>query len=393
VASLPFNPALADVRQNPYPHYRELREREPVHWNDALGMWMVSRYQDVSTLLRDHRLSVNRLAAQTGCTPNAETPPRSLLNSDASDHTRLRSLVSRSFTPRTADDLRPNIEALVDELLDDLASHGTMDVISQYAYPMALNIIAEILGVPPADRDICRRLAQAIAPTLDVVRTPKQAADAMVAGEALRGYFHEIVTARRKTPKNDLISVLVEAQKLHGNLSNEEIAVMCNMILIAGHETTVSLVGNGLLALFSHPQQLRHWQSDMSLTRSAVEELLRFDPPVQMTGRVVLEDIDIGGRTMHRGHPVLLMLGAANRDPNHFHSPETLDLKRDPNPHLSFGAGSHFCLGAHLARLQGRIALERLLRRFPKLQLDQETIDWRERIALRGITSLWVTVQ
>src|SRR5438445_2128904 len=315
-----------------------------------------------------------------------------MFNSDPPSHTRLRSLVNKAFTPRVVEDLRPRIEALVDELLEDIGRRGAMEVISDYAYPIPITVIAEMLGVPRADRDIFRQWTQKIAVNLDPIRTPEQEATALEAGLRLRGYFSDILRERRKQRGADLISGLIHAQEESDSLSDEEILTMCNLLLIAGHETTVNLIGNGLLALLRHPEQRQRWQQDEGLARTAVEELLRFDSPVQLTGRVALEDLEVDGCTVRKGQAMVLLLGAGNRDPEQFANPEDLDLGREPNPHLSFGAGIHFCLGAPLARLEGQIALDRLVRRFPGMSLTQNEVGWRATVVLRGLKALPVTV-
>jgi cytochrome P450 len=280
--------------------------------------------------------------------------------------------------------LLPGISAIVDDLLDR-AEHagGTFDVISDLAYPLPVIAIAELLGVPPEDRETFKGWSATLAASLDPLVTEELADRANVASDALHSYLRGIMAERRQNPKSDLISALVAVEEL----TEPELVVMCSLLLVAGHETTVNLIGNGMLTLLRHPAALAQLRDTPQILSAAIEELLRFDAPVQMTGRVLLEDLELGGHALRAGDFVLPLLGAANHDPSQFSTPERLDLSRNPNPHFAFGRGIHFCLGAPLARLEGQLAIGQLVRRFPNLRLAGDPVR-RDEITLRGLTSL-----
>jgi cytochrome P450 len=378
------HPLLVQFREDPYPLYRYLHATAPVQWNNVLGAWTIARYADVIETLTDARFSAARSAELLEEYADA----KSMLVSDPPDHTRLRALVSKAFTPRMIEQLRPRIGAIVRELIDRVAaSGGSFDVIAELAYPLPVVVIAELLGVPPEDRESFRDWSAATAASLDPLVSPELMECAMLARNALHTYLRGIIAERRRAPRSDLISALVAVEESGEVLSEPELVVMCNLLLIAGHETTVNLIGNGVLALLSHPDQLALLHESPGLIVTAVEELLRFDSPVQMTGRVATEPLTIGGQAVEAGQFVLPLLGAANRDASQFPEPDRLDLTRNPNPHVGFGRGIHFCLGAPLARLEGQMAIGALVQRFPRLQLAGTPIR-RDQITLRGLRSL-----
>ncbi len=309
---------------------------------------------------------------------------------DPPDHTRLRTLVQKAFTPRVVERLRPRIEALVKEALDEAEARGSMDLVADLAYPLPVTVIAELLGVPVEDRSAFRRWSDALVGALDPVALTDRRSAVLAARDALHAYLERVVAERRAAPRDDLISRLVEAEEQGDRLSGPELLAMGVLLLVAGHETTVNLIGNGINALLAHPDQLARLRDEPELIEPAVEELLRYDSPVQLTGRVALEELELGGRRVEPGQMLMLLLGAANRDPRVFAEPERLDLGRDPNPHLAFGRGIHFCLGAPLARLEGQIAIRELVRRFPTLRLAG-TPERRPTVTLRGFASLPLT--
>jgi cytochrome P450 len=382
-----INPFLPEVHAHPYPVYRAMRESDPVHWSPDLGVWFLSRYEDVMALLRDQRFSADRSRSSLYVAP-PRAVYRSLLTLDPPDHTRLRGLVSKAFTPRVVEALRPRIEMIVDRLLDAAAARGEMEAITEFAYPLPVTVIAEMLGVPAEDWERFREWSATLAASLDPVMPEERWARVFPARDALFDYFRIIVAERRSRPRDDLISAMVAAEENGDVLSEHELLVMCNLLLVAGHETTVNLLGNGLLALLTHPETMAELRARPALTESAVEELLRFDSPVQFTGRVAVEEAEIGGRTIAPRQSVVAMLGAANRDPDQFPSPDRLDLARSPNLHLAFGRGIHFCLGAPLARLEGQIALTAMLQRFPRMRLGDAGARLRDTVVLRGLSSL-----
>jgi len=378
------HPLLVQFREDPYPLYHYLLAAAPVQWNDLLGAWTVARYADVVLTLTDPRFSADRVGLQ----PDAYVA-KSMLVSDPPDHTRLRTLVQQAFTPRMIDQLRPRIAAIVDDLLAQ--TDETFDVVEDLAYPLPVIVIAELLGIPPEDRQTFKDWSATLAASLDPLVTPELMDQATAARQALHAYLRGIIAERRRAPKSDLISALVAAEERGDVLTEPELVVMCSLLLVAGHETTVNLIGNGTLALLHHPTEMQRLQATPALLGSAIEELLRFDAPVQMTGRIVTEDLRIGGQPIRRGDFVLPLLGAANRDPAQFSEPDTLNLARNPNPHVGFGRGIHFCLGAPLARVEAQIAIGALLERFPNLRLNGAPLR-RDQITLRGLASLPVTV-
>jgi cytochrome P450 len=384
---------------DPYPYYARLRSTDPVHWADQFGGWVLTRYADVMTVLRSPHASAERTAvARQRVAPEFralyDLRSHSMLNADAPRHTRLRLLVNKAFTPRTVEGLAPFVRNFVDEVLGKARARGQMDVMADLAFPLPATVIAEMLGVPPGDRDRFKRWSDdtAAAANLPANLSPAVLRQSVVAMEQLQAYFRGIIAQRRAEPRDDLISALVKAQEEGDRLSDEELLANSVLLLNAGHETTTNLIGNGTLALLRHPDQLRRLREDPSLIPSAVEELLRYDSPVQFTTRVLKADMELGGKVLRAGQMVLLLLGAANRDPEQFPDPDRLDVGRPDNKHLAFGLGSHFCLGAPLARLEGRLVFEALLRRTPDMRLDGPPPQYRQNFNLRGLESLHVTV-
>ncbi|MBV9547434.1 MAG: cytochrome P450 [Chloroflexi bacterium] len=385
------HPLVVQFRDNPYPLYHHLQATAPVQWNDVLGAWTLARYADVAHVLGDSRFSADR----TGGTDPMGGPleAKSMLVSDPPDHTRLRTLVQKAFTPRMVEQLRPRIQAIVDSLLDRALERGPeMEVIADLAYPLPVLVIAEMLGVPPEDRDTFREWSSAVAASLDPLLTESTVAHAAEAREALHAYLRGIIAQRRREPRKDLISDLVAAEERGDVLSEPELVIMCTLLLIAGHETTVNLIGNGVQALARHPSAYQQLRDRPDLLVSAVEELLRFDSPVQLTARIATQAVELGGKNIPAGDWVLPLLGAANHDAQQFADPDTLKLDRNPNPHLAFGRGIHFCLGAPLARLEGQIAIGSLVRRCSSIELAGEPAR-RNQITLRGLSKLPIRVR
>jgi cytochrome P450 len=317
-----------------------------------------------------------------------------MLFRDPPDHTRLRALVSKAFTPRVIDQMREHIQEIVDRLLDRVQASGEMDVIGDLAYPLPVTVICEMLGVPLGDHESIRGWSADIARSLDAIGLPSDVEivdRGRVARRAIGDYFRALVPRRRGNPQNDLLTGLIAAEEQGDKLSEGEVIAMCVLLFIAGHETTVNLIGNGLFALLQHPDQLARLQHDPALVPGAVEELLRYDSPVQRTARMTTEEVEIGGRQIAKGAMVVTAIGAANRDPAQFADPDRLDVTRKDVRHVSFGYGIHFCLGAPLARVEGQIALGTLLRRAPRLALAETAPEWRESSVLRGLKRLRVT--
>jgi cytochrome P450 len=379
-----------DARPDPYPIYERLRSSSPVHFEESIGIWFLTEYDDAATLLKESRFSADRTQAAQYQSLTRDVP-RSLLGLDPPDHTRLRVLVQKAFTPRVVERLKPRIQELVDGLLDQAERRGELELIEDFAYPLPVTVIAEMMGVPVEDRDRFQQWSRVLAASLDPIQPAERLQQTEPARIALTDFFRDIIERRRREPREDLISALVAAEEQGDVLTEQELLVMCNLLLIAGHETTVNLIGNGTLALLRNPDQLERWRRGDVSDESAVEELLRYDGPVQLTGRVPTEDVELGGCEIKRFQPVIALLGAVNRDPAVFADASRLDLGRQPNQHFAFGRGIHFCLGAPLARLEGQIALGSLVRRFPNLRLTGEP-GWRDQVVLRGLETLPVAV-
>ena len=391
-----FNPFLPEFHADPYPFYRRLREQDPVH-RTAMGFWVLTRYEDCVAVLRDQRFGREEfqqmLTAVYGDDTEKPQLPRSMLFRDPPDHTRLRALVSKAFTPRTIEVMRGHIQDIVDRLLGRALAQGGMDVMEDLAYPLPVTVICEMLGVPVGDHASIRGWSADIARSLDAIGLPSDQSiveRGRIARRQLADYFRALVPERRARPQPDLLSGLLAAEEQGDKLTEPEVIAMCLLLFIAGHETTVNLIGNGLLALLRHPEQLARVQADPALVPNAVEELLRYDSPVQRTARITTEEVDLAGHHITKGAMVVVALGAANRDPAQFADPDRLDVTRRDVRHISFGFGIHFCLGAPLARVEGQIALGALLRRAPGLTLDEPTLEWRESSVLRGLKRLRV---
>ena len=393
--ALQFNPMEPEFLENPYPVYHRLRAEAPVY-HSPLGFWVLTRYDDVVAALRDPRLAKEPIAAYVAARTGLPQPALgiSMLDRDPPDHTRLRSLVSKAFTPRVVEQLRPHIEQLVGGLIARVESRGSMDLIEEFAYPLPVMVICEMLGVPVEDNERFRGWGQALArgldatlmaPGSDVVQQSRKARI------ALAEYFRELIAERRHSPRHDLLTGLIAAEEAGDKLSESELLATCILILIAGHETTVNLIGNGTLALLRHPDQLRRLRENPGLIGSAIEELLRYDGPVQRTARIPDQDVTIAGHTIPKGDMVMPFIGAADRDPAQFSDPDRLDIARTENRHLAFGWGIHFCLGAPLARIEAQAASNTLVQRFPKLALATDKPEFRPSLTLRGLSTLPVT--
>jgi cytochrome P450 len=392
--------------ENPYPIYSVIRTvrpvlEVPVPGYAGPGMWMLTRYRDVHAVLRDPRFSVERIRAPL-VRDNLDRMPeflrqsaeglRSMLIMDPPDHTRVRKLVNKAFTPKRIAALRGHIEAIVRELADEAQAKGRFDLIHDLAEPLPAIVIAELLGVPASDHRQFREWSSAMIAGFATPSAEGRAA-AAAAGRSLFGYLADTIAARRRAPQGDLISAMIEAQEEREALTDAELLATANLLLIAGHETTTNLIGNGTLALLRERDEWRRLCAEPALLPSAVEELLRFDGPVQATLRVALEDVEIDGHALPEGALVLVSIGAANHDPAAFAEPDRLDLARDPNPHLAFGFGAHFCLGAPLARLEALLAFTALTQRFPGLTAVDEAPQYRPNPVLRGLARLDVATQ
>jgi cytochrome P450 len=382
--------ALAD----PFPVYRRLREEAPVHWSASYGGWLVTRYDLVTSALRDPRFSARRSEAMFDRMPpdirEATRPLQRafklwLLMMDPPDHTRLRALVQKAFAPSLVAALRPRVQALVDAALDDVQAAGRMDLIRDLAQPIPAVVIAQLLGVDPADHLRFKQWSDDLA-LMEL--GPAGFLQAQASMLAMMEYLRAVIDERRRAPRADLLSQLLAAEEAGRFLDEDELLANCALILFAGHETTTNLIGNGILELLRHPDQLALLRDDPSLAEPAIEELLRFHGPIQRVRRTVLEPVVLGEQPLAAGDPVWLMVGAANRDPAVFAEPERLDLRRRPTRHLTFGLGPHFCVGAALGRLEGAVAIPTIVRRLPELRGELDAIVWRKDLSFRGITGL-----
>jgi cytochrome P450 len=392
-----YNPFEPGFVEDPYPQYEALRDADPVH-QSPFGIWALFAYDDVLRLLRDFELSVDeRFAHPTAMTElvqsvvgeEAERGSYAMLNRDPPDHTRLRRLVSKAFTPRMIEALSPRIHQLVDRALDSVADREEIDLIGDLAFPLPFQVISELLGIPEADTDQLREWSGLLVRTLEPVYEPDVLRAIAEAGRSMAQLTKEFIGWKRRNLSEDLLSGLIAAEENGDVLSEDELTDQVLLLYIAGHETTVNLIGNGTLALLRHRSELERLQADPALVPNGVEELLRFDSPVQMTRRITLAEVEIGGKTIESGAFVVLVLGSANRDPQRWGShADGLDVTRaDAKAHVSFGGGHHLCLGAALARLEAQAAIRTVVSRFPDLELADEP-HWNGRINLRGLTDL-----
>ncbi len=387
-----------EVLADPYPLYRRLRTEDPVHWDRFLHTWVVTRYPDVLRVL--HSFSADRTPTPTQLTamglsalnPIAKVMVKQMLFMDPPAHTRLRGLASAAFTPARVMVLREHIQSIADDLLGQVQAQGKMDVIADFAAPMPAIVTAEMLGVPTADHVKLKGWSADFAEMLgNFQHNPDRIPRVLQSTNYLVSYFQNAIAEIRERPREGLIHSFMTAEIEGDRLTDEEIVANCVVTMVGGQETTTNLIGNGLLTLLRNPAPLEQLRSDSRLIPSAVEELLRFESPSQHTGRIAKEDVEIDGRPIRKGHAVMAIMAAANRDPDRFPDPDTLLLERADNKHLAFGWSNHFCFGAPLARMEGQIAFETLLRRLPGLQLAPGPLTWRSNSGLRGLTALPVT--
>lgn len=395
-----FNPLAPGALANPYPMYKALREEAPWYWSEMFEAWILTRYEDVDAVLNHPRFSADRGQAKGRMAEMMRqrqsedfgifSRVQTMLTSDPPAHTRLRKLVSKAFTPRAVENLRPRIQDIVDELLGQIPDTSEFDLVEELAYPMPVIVIAEMLGVPANDRARFKHWSDTVVATLG---GPFTAPDVMAAAQQslqeLAAYMHEFIGERRASPREDLISGLVAAEERGDVLSEDEILATTILLLIAGNETTTNLISNSVYTLLSHRDQWDILREEPDVMPSAVEELLRFCGPVQLTGRVAMEDLELNGHKVEQGVPCTTLLGAANRDPSKFPDPDRFDVRRNPKEHVGLGDGIHFCLGAPLARAEASIAIGTMIQRFPDLQLRVEP-EWGGNFIIRGIKKLVV---
>jgi pimeloyl-[acyl-carrier protein] synthase len=388
-----------EVRANPYPFYEQLRAQDPVHWDEELGFWVLTRYADIVAVYHDSRFSraqglrrgYERLpeSEQMIAEPVYHSFSKTMFYSDPPYHTRLRGLVNSAFTPAAVEQMRPYIQKTVDDLLDNVQRNGNMDVIHDFAYPLPIMVIAQMLGLPVEDRVRFKKWSDDLFAILgSVPHAPDLMERAARSLSELTSYITDLSDARRQRPLKDLMTALVEAVEGGEHLTQEELVANVIILLSAGHETTSNLIGNGLLALLQHPDQMHKLRERPNLIATTVEEMMRYDNPVQISYRSAAADVEIGGKSIRKGQLVNSILGAGNRDPERFSEPDRFDITRDEGRHLGLGLGIHFCLGAPLLRLEAQVAFTSILRRFPKLSLATENFEWQEHPIFRGVKSL-----
>ena len=397
-----FNPYSDAFAANPYPVYAALREQSPIFYNADWDVTFVSTHEDVNALLvhkslgrtLDHILdpaevAVRREGDKWSKLPNyARYVSRNLLETEGEDHARLRRLLVKGFTTAQIANQRPGIQALADQALDELAARGEMDLLEDFVNPLTVHVIATLMGMPPEDHHLLRPWSAAIVRLYEKDSTEQHAQDAEAATTAFVHYLENLLVQRRADPGDDLISVLARVEDEGEMLRNDELISTCILILNAGHESTVNAAGNGMLALLRHPEQLKKLQANPQLAASAVEEIMRYDPPLQYFHRYVLHDMQYKGHSLAQGDTIGLLYGSANRDPQAFPDPDNFDICRAPNKHLAFGKGRHFCLGAPLARLELEIIFNTLLARMPNIRLAQQDQEYHPGLVFRGLKSL-----
>jgi len=383
-----------DFRADPYPRLADLQKRCPVHHDPVLESVVLSGYNDVRSVVNDRGLWRNpargnpravfsRVSEATG------DQPQSILFMDDPDHARVRGPLTQAFYKRAAK-MKPQVEAIVDEVLDGLAARPSFDVIADYGMPVPILVIAAVLGIESARLHEFRHWSEGIIHFLNALRTPEQEAEMLAAGEALEAFFAESMADRRASPKDDLITDMVQLQAAGAELSDEELSVNLQGLLVGGNLTTTDLIGNGVRAFLTHPDELAKLRADPKLIAAAVEEVLRWDPPITMTGRVASHAMEIGGEAIEAKDSLISVLRAANRDPAVFEEPERFDITRKHTPHMAFGGGAHICIGAPLARMEGQVALWKLFERFPDLKLAEQELTYRALPGFRGLEKLIV---
>jgi cytochrome P450 len=395
-----YDPRRPETIADPFPIFAELRRRDPVHWSDVLGGWVLTRYRDVRLALTDARFSADRITPfRDHLAPDARAQIAELLKTlglwavfnDAPAHTRRRGLLNKAFTPRAVMALRPLIERIVTHLISRVAARGEFDLIAGFAYPLPASVIAGMIGVPIEDLDRFKTWSDEIAAFVgSALATPDKRERGERGVREMSAYFRAIIAEHRKQPREDILSALLAAEEQGSGFSEDEVVASCILLLFAGHETTTNLVGNGMLALLRHPEAVAALRGDRALAQSAVEEMLRYDGPTQAMTRIALEDVrhDDTVPVIRAGDRVFALLNAANRDPQVFAEPDRFDVTRGDTRHISFGFGMHFCLGAPLARLEGQIAVAALVERLPDLALATDAPQWSDSFVLRGVKSL-----
>ena len=387
---LEFN--TSEFIKNPYPFYDEIRSISPVYKGNFFKYpgWYVTGYEEANAILKDVRFK-NRipLPETTQKYKNLKNVQKNMmLYKNPPDHERLRKLVSERFTPKVLEQYCPYIEEIAFDLIKNLKNQQKMNVISDFAFPLASLVIAKILGVPEEDKDVFRNWALTLIQTIDLTRSRKSLAEGNNTIEEMLTYFRELIKTKKQHPQEDLISILLNEEQNKDKITNDELLATCILLVIAGHETTVNLISNSVYCLLTNPTQLQKLIKDPLLIETAIEEFLRYESPTQLTARIASEDVEINQKEIKKGDHVYVLIGAANRDPKQFIKANVLDITRNPNPHLTFGSGSHFCLGSTLARLEAKIAIQTILKNKANIQFDTDELEWRNLFGFRALKEL-----
>ncbi len=384
-----FNPLAPEVRQNPYPYYAHLRDHNPVYWVESLQSWAVSRYADVAYIAKNTQAFssapiIPAILGELNPVPEVSW----LISTDPPAHLPLRKLVNKAFTPRMVAALEPRIKQITARLLDQVEEGGNFDLVRDFSTPLPVMVIAEMLGVESERYRDFKRWSDDMLRLTGGHVLPAELERLRASMDDLRHYFEQAIEERRRKPKEDLITALVRAEEEQQALSAREVLAMCLLLLLGGNETTTNLIGNTVITLLSHPAELARLRADLALVPPMIEEMLRFESPVQGILRQATADAEIAGSTISAGSRVLILYGSANRDERQFPNPDKFDMTRDPPDHLGFGFGIHYCLGAPLARLEARVAMDALLRRFPHIQAREHRLEWIDSFVVRGPKAL-----
>ncbi|MBE8970981.1 cytochrome P450 [Nostocales cyanobacterium LEGE 12452] len=398
--SIKFNPYDPKFQANPYPIYHNLRSVEPIHQSFP-GMWVLTRYIDAKAVLRDPRFCVTKISKnikdkstyleQQDFNTLAQALDKWLIFLNPPEHTRLRGLISKAFTATTINFLRPQIQKITDELINKVRYKESMDIMSDFACPLPCSVIAAILGIPIEHWFKLYQWSDTLSHILDPLRSLKDYEQMNTVALEFTDYFKSLISQRQKSPQQDLLSALITVKEQDKKLSEQEIISVCMLLFFAGEETTVNLISNGMLALLRHPQQMEQLKTQPILIQSAVEEMLRYDSPIQIITRIATENVDIDGITIPFGEKVLVILGAANRDPAQFPDPDHFDIRRANNSHLAFVDGIHYCLGAVLARIEAEIAINTLVQQFSDIKLSKDELEWCNKVGSRRLKALPIT--
>ena len=397
-----FNPLAPEVIVNPYPYYHWLRHYDPIHWgvsggSDSLGCWYITRYQDAVSILKDQRFGreIWRILpdersreASLAEHPLLATSRQWMVLRDPPAHTRLRQLVQRVFTPKMIARMGPRITEIADDLITTAQEQGRMEVIRDFSLPFAVIVVAEMLGIPAADRGLFLPWTKSLAAVIEFKQTDDTQEQGDQAIRELNDYLRDIINKRRGDPQDDLISALIAPEDDQQPISEEELLGTCTQLLFGGNDPIAHMIGNGLVALAQYPDQMMKLRNNPNLASTGIDELMRYDSSVQMTFRYALEDAPYNGKAIRQGDMVAIVFGSANRDAEQFPQPDRLDLSRSPNRHLSLGLGIHYCMGAALGRVEGEIAFNLLLKRFPKLDIQADKLEWNDTVAVRGLKQL-----